>query len=299
MMSTIGSNNSTAEAHLLGTGGVELESQSLAIEGNLEETVHLQPQDPDMSEWNEQLRRLQRASIWLSHVLALLAVSVVVWWIYLLGGLSWKFGQAKLVFNWHPLCMTTAFCFMTVASLTFRFQGTWPRYQVKLLHGMAWTVAVLCALVALVAVLQSHNDGVSGYIANLYSLHSWIGCAIILIYLIQFIAGVVTFWWPLSWMTPLFKAQVMSIHTFVGTYLYTATAATILLGIQEKEGFVGCAYKVAERPDLFPLQNFSQIPLPCRVSHLLGIVVFAMTVSTSFALHNLGGQPRRGTAKIS
>lgn len=291
------SNTTKAAQHQTIVGLTESESQSLAIEGNLEEGILVSlHEDPDMSEWNEQLRRWQRTCVWVSHLLALFSMSLVIWWVNLLGGLSWKLGQAKLVFNWHPLLMITAFCFMTVASLSFRIPATWPRHQMKLLHGVAWAVAALCTLVALVAVFQSHNDPISGYIANLYSLHSWIGCAVISLYILQFVAGAVTFWWPLAWMTPLFKAQVMSIHRFVGPFLYTATAATILLGVQEKEGFTGCTYKVTS-PDLFPPRNFHLLPFACRVSHFLGVDVLAMTVCTSFALYNVGGQPRNGNVK--
>jgi len=125
---------------------------------------------------------------------------------------------------------------------------------------------------------------VSGYIANLYSLHSWLGLGVVGLYLCQFLAGFFTFAWPLPFITPVRKAQIMTLHSFLGPFLYTAVAATILLGIQEKEGFVKCGYDV-KKADLFPLSHFFLIPTPCLISHALGIVVFATALSTSFALH--------------
>jgi len=154
----------------------------------------------------------------------------------------------------------------------------------KLLHGMAWTVAFLSALVALIAVFKSHNDPQSGYIANLYSLHSWVGVAVILLYSIQFFMGIFSFVWPLPSVTPAVKAKVMSFHRFMGPFVYNCSAATILLGIQEKEGFIGCSYSVNEA-DLFPPKHIMDIPASCRISHTLGIVVLCLALFTSFALH--------------
>jgi cytochrome b-561 len=250
--------------------------------------------DDEESDWGNRLRRLQATAIIASHVLALIAMTVVLWWINLLGGLvlSWEAGKAKLVFNWHPLLMITAFSFMTVATFSFRWQYYIPnRRLAKVLHGSAWAVAALCAMVALIAVFHSHNDKQSGFIANLYSLHSWIGVFTILLFVFQFLAGFFTFGVNVPFLgiiTQSFKAKMLTVHYYVGPLVYLSTATTILLGIQEKEGFVGCAYKVTEAADLFPIQHLSEIPLACRVSHLLGIVVLSMTVSTMFAMHDFG-----------
>jgi cytochrome b-561 len=239
----------------------------------------------DYDNWRSLLIRLQNTAAIFALILALGAMMVVLWWVNLLGGLScWKSGEAKLVFNWHPLLMVTSFCFMTVASFAFRIPVKRPLS--KLLHGVVWAVAALCALVALIAVVHSHNDKDSGFIANLYSLHSWIGMFVILIYLSQFFSGLFTFGFPLTSLgvNASFKAKMLVVHYFVGPFVYVSTAVTILLGVQEKEGFIGCAYKVT-KADVFPIQHFSQIPLPCRVSHLLGVLVLAMALCSSFSMH--------------
>jgi cytochrome b-561 len=245
--------------------------------------------DQEDNYWENKLRQLQTKAIIASHVLALLAMTLVIWWINLLGGVSWEAGKAKLVFNWHPLLMISAFSFMTVATFSYRWQTIPNRRLAKILHGSAWAVAALCMFVALIAVFQSHNDKQSGFIANMYSLHSWIGAFTILIYVSQFLAGLLTFGVnvPSLGITPSFKAKMLTVHYYVGPLVYLSTATTILLGIQEKEGFVGCAYKVTQA-DLFPIQHFFKIPFACRVSNLLGIVVLAMTASTAFAMHDFG-----------
>jgi cytochrome b-561 len=245
--------------------------------------------DTSVDAWRQRLIRYQRHASLAAHLLALASLLVVVSWIKNLGGLSWKYGESKQIFNWHPLLMITGFAFMTVASLAFRNLN---RPKSKLLHGLGWTIGILCMLIALVAVFRSHNDPVSGFIANMYSMHSWIGMLVFILYTLQFVSGMLSFGFPVVWRwnngapiaSEAFKSRLLLVHHFFGPFIYLALMATILMGIQEKEGFVGCAYKV-ESVDRFPPAHFYEIPEVCRVSHLLGLLVFGTGICTSFALY--------------
>jgi len=204
-------------------------------------------------------------------------------------GLSWEKGQAKLVFNWHPLLMILAFCFMTVASLSFRYRHfRLSRGTSKLLHGVGWAIGVGCMAVGLVAVFFSHNDRASGFIANMYSLHSWVGMTVLVMYSVQFLVGVGAFALPhrVLGISGASKAKILQVHKFFGPILYLSMMLTILLGIQEKEGFVGCGYKV-DAPDMIPFRNFHQIPIVCKQSHAMGFLVLTMGLCTMFALHQM------------
>lgn len=255
--------------------------------GRMDDPSSVAASGDSLDAWRQWLIRRQRQSVVAAHFLALTCVLVVIWWIHELGGLSWTPGDSPHVFNWHPMLMVTAYAFMTVASLSFRSKGrilVRPNLS-KTIHAVAWAVAFLCMTVGLVAVLRSHNDGISGYIANLYSLHSWIGVSVVCMYSLQFLSGVTTFGFPSVFgLTESFKGKVLLVHYYVGPMIYLGVMATILLGLQEKEGFVGCAYKV-HGPDLFPPAHFFEIPLACRISHLLGLTVLLTGVCTSFALH--------------
>lgn len=79
------------------------------------------------------------------------------------------------------------------------------------------------------------------------------------------------------------NATLMEIHKFTGTYIHILATATILLGIQEKEGFVSCSYAV-DSPDLMPLLNYGKIPHACKISHGLGLVILIMGLCTSIGL---------------
>lgn len=232
-------------------------------------------------DWSDRVAKLQLSANVLSHVLALTAICLVAWWIQLMGGVSWESGEAKRTFNYHPLLMVIGFAFMTVASLSFRYPIM--RYHSKLAHAISWSVATLCGAVALVAVFKSHNDAQSGFIANMYSLHSWIGILVVAFYLSQWMMGIYAF----GLGNPSWKGTAILVHKYVGPLLYQGVAVTMLLGIQEKEGFIGCYYEV-EEVDSFPAQHFFDIPLSCRVSHSLGLVTLMMALSTTFAIHNFG-----------
>mmetsp|Transcript_39754 Transcript_39754/g.96012 ORF Transcript_39754/g.96012 Transcript_39754/m.96012 type:complete len:330 (+) Transcript_39754:101-1090(+) len=248
----------------------------------------------DMDEWKRKIHKLQLTSLVVAHVLAIVLVVLVAQWVHQLGGLSWKAGQAKLIFNWHPLLMILAFCFMTVSSLSFRYHqfGLLQQHRrstAKLLHGIGWFIAVACMSMGVVAAFFSHNDRASGFIANLYSLHSWVGITVLLLYLVQFLVGVGAFALPLGGINSISavtKAKILQVHTFFGPILYLSIMLTILLGIQEKEGFIGCGYKV-DAPDMVPFQHFSKIPAICKQSHAMGFCILLMGLCTMFALHQM------------
>jgi cytochrome b-561 len=263
-------------------------------EESVENRLLEQEDDEEITEtmgWiDERVAKLQQYAHVASHILALSAIILVIWWIHLLGGLSWKSGEAKKVFNYHPLLMVIAFAFMTAASLSFRHYSTMSRPVRKLTHALSWSIATLCGAVALVAVFRSHNDAASGFVANLYSLHSWIGMLVVIFYLLQWTIAMYAFYFG----NPSWKGMAVSVHKYVGPLLYQGVAVAMVLGIQEKEGFVGCAYKVS-KVDSFPAQHFYEIPLSCRVSHGLGLVIVGMALSTTFALSDFG-RNREGQA---
>ncbi len=243
---------------------------------------------------NSFLRRAQSVSIGVSLLLSPVAILLVSVWASVLGGVSWAEGDAKHVFNWHPVMMVTAYAIMNASALAFRVSGT-SSYQAplqtsldhtrrritKFSHAFMWTISIIFGIVGILAVFKSHNDPISGYIANLYSLHSWIGMTLLSLYTIQFLVGMLCFGGFYSGSRS--KPILMEIHKFTGTYIHTVATMTILLGIQEKEGFVSCSYAVdlADGPPSF---NLGTIPHPCKISHALGMVILMMGFCTNMGL---------------
>jgi hypothetical protein len=234
-------------------------------------------------------------SIGLAAILSLILASS---WILQLGGLEPSLRVTnKHVFNWHPLLMVAAFVVMTIGSLAFRINSLLTcnngafdasssfrqrsdrrRRCAKLVHAGSWCLAATFVGVALVAVIRSHNNP-DKPVANLYSMHSWIGLLVLVSYVAQLLVGLLIFY---DWVriSAASKAWVHKIHTRAGPIIYACTALTILLGIQEKEGFVGCSYPVTE-PDSIPFRHAFEIPTACWTSHSLGISVLLVTILTA------------------
>jgi cytochrome b-561 len=225
-------------------------------------------------------------------------------WILQLGGLNPSLRVTnQRVFNWHPLLMIVAFLSMTIGSLAFRLNSflAWDsrpgdsssslplvrqrsdrrRRCAKLVHAGSWCLAAACMGFAVAAVLQSHNNPEKP-IANLYSMHSWVGLLVLFSYVAQLVAGLLVFY---DWLrvSAAKKAWILRIHKTAGPIIYLCTALTILLGIQEKEGFVGCSYPVTE-PDTIPFRHVFKIPSACWASHALGISVLLVAILTVSAL---------------
>lgn len=247
------------------------------------------------------LQRAQSASILASLLLSPVAVVLVSIWAASLGGVSWAQGEARIVFNWHPVMMVTAYGIMNAGALIFRASGTSShqkslstatatdssdskkRGRAKIFHASVWSLSFVFGIVAMLAVVKSHNDPVSGYIANLYSLHSWVGILVLTLYTLQFLVGFLAFGGLLSRTSRFGSPALMEIHKYTGSCIHILVTATILLGIQDKEGFVGCSYAV-ESADLMPILNYGEIPYSCKISHGLGLVVLIMGLCTSFGL---------------
>lgn len=297
--------NNTDTGWLLNAGS----SASIATDDDLDGMNHLSS--------TSFLRRAQSMSIVLSIILSPVAIVLVSIWASVLGGVSWSEGDAKRVFNWHPVMMVIAYAIMNVGALAFRASGT-SAYQISLhsssssslrnvstssipssispdpkkrrdaksSHASMWTLNIVFGTIGILAVFKSHNDPISGYIANMYSLHSWVGITVLSLYTIQYLVGMFAFSGLCSARRRTSNPISMEIHKFAGSYIHILATTTILLGIQEKEGFVLCAYTV-ESPDVPPEFNVGKIPYSCKISHCLGVVILLMGVCTYFGLAKL------------
>lgn len=275
-----------------------------------------------------------------SHILSVVAILLTIIWIHQDkmggGGLAWTYGKSGQTFNWHPLLMICSFGFMSIASLLFRvppsttfvssslsspnsayasihadsssseYGSMLTRGQRKFLHVLCWTISLVCGIIGMMAVLRSHNDPINGYIANLYSFHSWMGCFVMGLFVLQFCLGLYWFvlkrWWCVpsciqkwknsqlcSCWKSISNRRIMWYHKNKGVLIYCMATITILLGIMEKEGFVGCGYKLSDNdgPDLKPYQHWNEIPVVCKISHGLGFVVLVLALCTGYVLHGV------------
>ncbi|KAM9850726.1 plasma membrane ascorbate-dependent reductase CYBRD1 [Aulostomus maculatus] len=157
-------------------------------------------------------------------------VFVLRWVLHFKEGLGWDGGLAE--FNWHPLLVVSGFIFLQgIAIIVYRLPWTWQcsKLVMKLIHAGLNLLAFIFAVVSLVAVFDFHN---TAKIPNMYSLHSWLGLAAVILYCLQLVVGVALYLLPV---TPVsWRAACMPYHVYSGLLLFTCVIAVALMGITEK-----------------------------------------------------------------
>lgn len=157
-------------------------------------------------------------------------VFVLRWVLYYKGGLAWDGGSAE--FNWHPVLIVIGFIFLQgIAIIVYRLPWTWKcnKLMMKFIHAGLNLLAFTFAVISLMAVFDFHN---AANIPNMYSLHSWVGLAAVILYCLQLVLGVGMYLIPF---TPVsYRAAFMPIHVYSGLFLFTSVIAVALMGITEK-----------------------------------------------------------------
>ncbi|XP_011494576.1 PREDICTED: cytochrome b reductase 1-like [Ceratosolen solmsi marchali] len=164
----------------------------------------------------------------------LLILLVIIWTAHFKGGFAWT-SDPDLEFNWHPLLMTVGLVFLYAnGMLIYRSQRTVRKRRLKLIHGGIMIFTVLLTVIALVAVFDSHNLKTPP-IPNMYSLHSWVGLTTIILFCCQWLAGLVSFLYPM--IQPSLRAAYLPVHVYFGTAAFIGTIASCLMGLTEKAFF--------------------------------------------------------------
>ncbi|KAF0870677.1 cytochrome b reductase 1 [Hyaena hyaena] len=168
----------------------------------------------------------------------------LIWVLHYREGLGWD-GTA-LEFNWHPVLVVTGFVFIQgIAIIVYRLPWTWKcsKLLMKSIHAGLHTIAAILAIISLVAVFDFHN---AKNIPNMYSLHSWVGLTVVILYILKLLLGVSIFllpWAPLS-----LRALVMPLHVYSGLLIFGTVIATVLMGVTEKLIFALSGSKYSTSP---------------------------------------------------
>jgi len=170
-----------------------------------------------------------------AHVLAAAAaVMVLVWAIHFRGGLAFEAENKNLIFNVHPVLMLIGYIILgSEAIMIYKSFPGLNHDTAKLIHLILHAVAIVLGAVGIYCAFKNHNE--SG-IANLYSLHSWLGLGAISLYGIQWIFGFVTFFFPGA--APDVRRGALPWHALFGLFVYILTLATSQLGFLEKLTFL-------------------------------------------------------------
>lgn len=200
-----------------------------------------------------------------SQLLGLTVVATTGAWLGLYrGGIAWA---SALQFNVHPLCMVIGLVFLQGdALLVYRVFRSETKRTTKVLHGLLHVLAFVIALVGLVAVFDYHRK--KGY-ADLYSLHSWCGLLVFVLYAVQWLMGFSFFLFPGASFQ--LRSRYRAQHVFFGATIFLLSVGTALLGLKEALLFkLGTKYSAFEPEGL--------------LGNVLGLLLLAFGLAVLYAL---------------
>eukprot|EP00243_Klebsormidium_subtile_P011106 TRINITY_DN616_c0_g1_i3.p1 TRINITY_DN616_c0_g1~~TRINITY_DN616_c0_g1_i3.p1 ORF type:complete len:205 (-),score=35.12 TRINITY_DN616_c0_g1_i3:757-1371(-) len=144
-------------------------------------------------------------------------------------------GDLSSLLQLHPIMMVTAFVVLASEGAVAFKVIPGPRKVVKAIHSCIQLAAVIVGAIGISAVFRYHNQ-YEPPIANVYSLHAWMGIITYSLYFAQWLGGLVAFVLPVTARAP--RGKFVPYHAFAGTFLYVLGLATASLGILEKVTFL-------------------------------------------------------------
>ncbi|CAF0714122.1 unnamed protein product [Brachionus calyciflorus] len=189
------------------------------------------------------------------------------------GGYGWDVSK---VFNYHPLFMTIGMIFLYGdAMLVYRAFRQTTKLYVKILHGIIQVAVFVFAAVALKAAFDSHNKAPKP-IPNMYSLHSWVGLAAVILFGMQWVCGFVSFLFPK--LSDGLRRMYLPHHKFWGVAIFGLCVAAALMGITEKAFFSLPNGQYSTLPGEGVLINFFG-----SFVVIFGVLVIYLVTKTDFA----------------
>lgn len=187
---------------------------------------------------------------WAARASAVTLIGVMAGWVFQhLGGVALSPKQTAapgvndtgVIFNWHPLLMAIAFpLLMSEAVVAYKApiigSDAQPRPRKKLLHGLLHTAAALCIILSVIAAFKSHSLKLPQPIPDLYSAHSWMGIATLVLLGQQFLFAAWAYVYP-GWSSSVKRGYGPG-HIFGGLMAYVLGLATMATGLQEKATFL-------------------------------------------------------------
>ncbi|KAL2542061.1 Transmembrane ascorbate ferrireductase 1 [Abeliophyllum distichum] len=204
-----------------------------------------------------------------AHFLGIVAAIMVLYWcISFRGGLAWEAPNKNLIFNIHPVLMLIGLVIIGGEAIMSYKCLPLKKPEKKLIHLVLHAIALILGIIGIYTAFKFHNES---NIANLYSLHSWLGIGVIVLYGIQWIYGFLIFFYPGG--TTTIRSESLPWHVLFGLLVYVLAVGTATLGYLEKLTFIENSGVAKYGSEAF-LVNFTAI-----VTILFGVFVFLTILS--------------------
>ncbi|CAI9092210.1 OLC1v1027397C1 [Oldenlandia corymbosa var. corymbosa] len=195
-------------------------------------------------------------------------ILVLIWCISFRGGLAWESTNKSLIFNIHPVLMLLGLIIMGGEAIISYKSLPLKKDVKKLIHLILHALALILGIIGIYTAFKFHNES---NIANLYSLHSWLGIGIIVLYGIQWIYGFLVFFYPGG--TSHIRREVLPWHVIFGIFIYLLAVGNAALGFLEKLTFLENSGLAKYGAEAF-LVNFTAI-----ITILFGAFVILTVIS--------------------
>ncbi|XXG53482.1 hypothetical protein AAC387_Pa03g1566 [Persea americana] len=160
-------------------------------------------------------------------------ILMLVWLLHFRGGIDLDSDDPNLIFNVHPFLMFCGYIFIAgQAIMVYRTVMVQKKVQ-KFIHMVLHLIAITLGIIGIYAVFKFHNA--SG-IANMYSLHSWVGIVTFCLYGLQWLFGFLYFWFPGA--AAINRERARPLHKFAGLFIFLMAICTAMMGLVEKFFFL-------------------------------------------------------------
>ncbi|CAG2119534.1 unnamed protein product [Medioppia subpectinata] len=206
----------------------------------------------------------------LTQVLGIGMISLGCLWVNKhLGGMKLD-GTPEQLFNYHPVLMATGMLFINANGILFYRTGGCLKYSTqKFIHFLVQLTGLGVTLAGAYAAYTYHT---LKHIPHYYSLHSWLGGALIVTQASGTLGAFFVFLWPQG--SYGFKRAVLPLHTFVGAVGFVLAAGVAITGVTEKA--------------LFSLtskgQEYRDLPAPALLLNAFGVSIVLFVISVVYLL---------------
>ncbi|KAH7570827.1 hypothetical protein ACOSP7_019287 [Xanthoceras sorbifolium] len=166
----------------------------------------------------------------LAHLLFIAVTTLVlVWLLDKREGLAFESKNKSKIFNLHPLFMIIGFILIGgEAIMAYKTIPATRRTQ-KAVHGVLHSIALVSGALGIFAVFKFQNE--QG-IADMYTLHSWLGIITISLYALQWLLAFFSYVFPGAEKGT--RATYQSWHTLFGLVIFFLAICTAEMGLLQK-----------------------------------------------------------------
>ncbi|KFM56650.1 Cytochrome b561, partial [Stegodyphus mimosarum] len=199
----------------------EEKQSSFAAAARIARTHHMEPGNAyGIAFW---------VAVGFSQIIGIICIALIIHFANLYGGFGWS-SDPNLQFSYHPVLMVVGLIFFYGDSIiVYRALSFLPKPTLKIIHASLHFLAFICSSIALAAVFENHRRR---NLADLYSLHSWVGLAAYILFCLQYLLGFVTFLFP--GLPADFRAKTLPFHTFFGVAIFILSIGAALMGMTER-----------------------------------------------------------------